>query len=73
MSFRVSRCLWSAPLLAAGVMSPASAHVTAAPVHVGRAASPSKLDYLVLSSLADSPSIWAMSSYSPTVPHDPLQ
>jgi hypothetical protein len=55
MNSRLVRRLFAMPLLASvALLTPASAHAPAALQLCGNSASPSKLDYLVLASLADS-------------------
>lgn len=63
MTFRLARVLIGVPLLASmALLSPASAQAPAAPLS-GHMNSPSKLDYLVLASLADSSNLLALSTY----------
>ncbi len=65
MNIRLARLLLTTPLLAcAALLTPASAQAPAALQHCGISASPSKLDYLVLASFADSANWLAMSAYS---------
>ena len=63
MNTRLSRLLIAMPLLAAAAsLTPASAEAPAALQLCANSASPSKLDYLVLASLADSSNWMAMSA-----------
>jgi hypothetical protein len=65
MNFRLARLLLAIPLLASvALLTPVSARAPAALPLGGNAASPSKLDYLLLASLADSANFLAMSAYS---------
>jgi hypothetical protein len=62
---RLARLLLTTPLLASvALLTPASAQAPAALHLCGNSASPSKLDYLVLASFADSSNWLAMSAYS---------
>jgi hypothetical protein len=65
MNVHLARLLFATPLLASlALLAPASAQAPAALHPCGNSASPSKLDYLVLASLADSSNLLAMSAYS---------
>jgi hypothetical protein len=67
LNIRLARLLLTTPLLASvALLTPASAQAPApAALHLcGNSASPSKLDYLVLASFADSSNWLAMSAYS---------
>jgi hypothetical protein len=65
MNSRLVRLLFAMPLLASvALLTPASARAPAALQLCGNSASPSKLDYLVLASLADSSNWLALSAYS---------
>lgn len=60
MKFRVARLLIAVPMLASiALLSPASAAVQSA----GHGPCPSRFDYLVLASFADSSNLLAMSAY----------
>jgi hypothetical protein len=66
MTFRLSRLLIAAPILASiTLLSPASGRAPEAssrgPVESPEA--PSRLDYVAFASLADSSSLWAMAAY----------
>ncbi len=68
MIFRIARFMSTGPLLAAALLSPACAQAPAK-LQDKTAAFPSKLDYVVLASLADSPNLLALSAYSAAGPH----
>jgi hypothetical protein len=67
MTLRVARLLIATPILASlALLSPASERAPATLPSRGRAESPeapSRLDYLLLASLADSSSLLAMAAY----------
>jgi hypothetical protein len=67
MTFRLARLLIATPVLASiALLSPASGRAPAAMPSCGHTESsgvPSRLDYLVLASLADSSSLLAMAAY----------
>ncbi len=64
MNSRFSRALIAIPLLAsAALLSPASASAPARCGLAARAGAPTKFDYVVLASLADSASLLSMSTY----------
>lgn len=64
MTVRLARLFVAMPIIASiALLSAASRDVPAAIPLYGDAASPSKLDYLVLASLADSSNLLAMSAY----------
>jgi len=70
MTFRLARLLVAAPMLASiALLSPASERAPATKPSRGQAESPevpeapSRLDYLLLASLADSSSLLAMAAY----------
>jgi hypothetical protein len=67
MTFRVARLLIAAPILASlALLSPASGRAPAATPSRGHTESPgapSRLDYLLFASLADSSSLLAMAAY----------
>jgi hypothetical protein len=67
MTFRVARLLMATPILASiALLSPASECAPATKPSLGHAESsgaPSRLDYLLLASLADSSSLLAMAAY----------
>jgi hypothetical protein len=65
LNVRLARLLLTTPLLASvALLTPASAQAPAALPLCGNSASPSKLDYLVLASFADSSNWLAMSAYA---------
>jgi hypothetical protein len=67
MTFRVARLLIATPILASlALLSPASGRApTAMPArgHTESPGAPSRLDYLLIASLADSSSLLAMAAY----------
>jgi hypothetical protein len=64
VKFHVARILVGAPILVSlALLSPASAQAPAPAAAVAHACRPSKLDYLVLASFADSSNMLAMSTY----------
>jgi predicted secreted protein len=70
MNSRLSRALIVMPLLAsAALLSPASASAPARCGLAARAGAPTKFDYVVLASLADSSSLLSMSTYNISAPN----
>jgi hypothetical protein len=74
MNTRLAGLLIAVPLFAcAASLAPTSPQVPAALRSCDPAASPSRLDYVVLASLADSSNWLAMSAYSPAPMQDSPQ